>query len=198
MANKPSDDDILTGPVPAPDAAPSASERAHAKTFGELVDKTLTGRTPPAMSADDRALLEVATVIRAASGNVELSAGKRRSIVEDSLRQAVGGTAATTSGSVVPIARARSRRWAPWAIAGASTLVAVAAVLLFWLRSPVADHASPPETASIPTQWKSRPADALIGPIARKNAGDGDKRIDTIFADRLDGYRERTFAGRKP
>lgn len=196
MANKPSDDDILTGPVPAPDAEPSATERSHAKTFGELVDKTLSGRTPPAMSADDRALLEVATVIRAASGNVELSASKRRSIVEDALRQAVGGTAATTSGSVVPIARARSRRWAPWAVAGASTLVAIAAVLLFWLRSPQEPPVAP-ETAAIPTQWKSRPADPLIGPIARKNAGDGDKRIDTIFADRLDGYRERTFARRK-
>ncbi len=199
MANKPSDDDILTGPVPAPDAEPSSTERAHAKTFGELVEKTLSGRTPPAMSADDRALLEVATVIRATSGNVELSNSKRRSIVEDALRQAVGGTSATTSGSVVPIARARSRRWAPWAIAGASTLVAVAAVLLFWLRSP-SPHGQPisPATASVPTQWKSRPADPLIGPIARKNAGDAYSRIDTIFADRLDGYRERTFARRNP
>jgi hypothetical protein len=195
MANKPSDDDILTGPVPAPDAAASASERAHAKSFGELIDKTLTGRTPPAVSADDRALLEVATVIRATSGNVELSASKRRSIVEDALRQAVGGTSATTSGSVVPIERARSRRWAPWAIAGASTLVAVAAVLLFWLRAP---QEAPVGPERIPTAWKSRPADPLIGPIARKNAGDAYSRIDTIFADRLDGYRERTLARRNP
>src|SRR5438105_139734 len=49
------DDDFLAGPVPEPDAEPSATERAHARTFGELVDKTLAGRTPPAMSADDRA-----------------------------------------------------------------------------------------------------------------------------------------------
>ena len=83
------DDDILTGPVPEPEVEASTSERMRARSFGELVDKTLTGRTPPAMSADDRALLEVATVIRAASGNVELAAAKRRSIVEDALRAAL-------------------------------------------------------------------------------------------------------------
>jgi hypothetical protein len=200
MASEPTDDDdILTGAVPAPDAEPSPAERAHARTFAELVDKTLAGRaTPPAMSADDRALLEVATVIRAASGKVELGADKQRSIVEDALRQAIGGGGAKTSGSVVPIARGRARRWAPWAIAGASALVAAAAVLLFWLRGPERTHA--PETAAaIPSRWTSRPADPLIGPIARERAGDASTRIDTIFADRLDGYRERTLArGRKP
>src|SRR5690349_13999361 len=129
------DDDILTGPVPAPDADATPSERARAKTFADLVDKTLAGRTPPAMSADDRALLEVATVIRAASGKAELPAAKRRSLVEDALRQAVGGVGSPASGIVVPIERAR-RRWVPWAIAGASALVAVAAILLLWLRGP--------------------------------------------------------------
>jgi hypothetical protein len=51
------DDDILTAPVPAPDDEAAASERAHAKTFAELVDKALVGRAPAAMSADNRALL---------------------------------------------------------------------------------------------------------------------------------------------
>jgi len=198
MAKPTDDDDILTGPVPAPDAEATGSERAHAKTFADLVDKTLTGRTPPAMSADDRALLEVATVIRATAGTLELSASKRRSIVEDALRQAVGGTTSSTSGAVVPIARARSRRWAPWAIAGGSMLVAAAAVLLFWLRTPERVAPESAEAAHIPTAWTSRPADPLIGPIAREHVGDASTRIDTIFADRLDGYRERTLARRKP
>src|SRR6185312_8206844 len=108
------DNDFLTGPVPEPDAEPTAAERAHAKTFADLVDKTLAGRTPPAMSADDRALLEVATVIRAASGKVSLPEPTQRSIVEGALRQAVGGAGAK---DVVPITRGRVRRWAPWAIA---------------------------------------------------------------------------------
>lgn len=190
------DDDILTGPVPLPDAEPTPSERSHAKTFADLVDKTLAGRTPPAMSADDRALLEVATVIRAASGNAELAAAKRRSLVEDALRQAVGGAGAGTSGSVVPISRAR-RRWVPWTIAGASSLVAAAAVLVLWMRGTPAPATH--EIATTPMSQRSRSADALIGPIPRERAGDASTRIDAIYADRLDGYRELQLArGRKP
>jgi len=195
---KTDDDDILTGPVPAPDAEATGSERAHAKTFADLVDKTLTGRTPPAMSADDRALLEVATVIRATAGSIELSASKRRSIVEDALRQAVGGASTSTSGSVVPIARGRNRRWAPWALAGGSMLVAAAAILLFWLRTPERALPETAHAAPVPTTWTSRPADPLIGPIAREHVGDASTGFDTVFADRLEGYRERTLARGKP
>lgn len=193
------DDDILTGPVPKPEAEATQSERMKAKTFGELVDKTLAGRTPPAMSADDRALLEVATVIRAASGNVELPAARRRSLVEDALRQAIGDKAPQATGSAVPITRGRARRWAPWVIAGGSTLVAAAAIVTLWLRAPVEKPPVVQQQASVPTEWKSRPTDPLFGPIARESAGDATTRIDAIFADRLDGYRERRLArGRKP
>jgi hypothetical protein len=101
------DDDFLTT-VPEPDAEPTTAERAHARTFADLVDKTLSGRTPPRII----------------------------------------------------------------------TRTAPAAQLL-------------PET------WTSRPADPLIGPI-KKNVGDASARIDTIFADRLDGYRELRLRGRKP
>ncbi|HTR51529.1 MAG TPA: hypothetical protein VMJ10_12525 [Kofleriaceae bacterium] len=193
------DDDYLAGPVPEPDAEPSAAERAHAKTFAELVDKTLAGRMPAAMSADDRALVEVATVIRAASGEVELPVARRRAVVEDALRQAVGGAgAATTAGAIVTLPR---RRWAPWAVAGASSLVAAAALAVLWLRAPrVAEEVAPPppEVRATPASWRSRPADPLVGRIQRDHAGDAATRIDTIFADRLDGYRERRLVGGKP
>jgi len=194
------DDDILTGPVPAPDAEATPTERAQAKTFADIVDKTLAGRTPPAMSAEDRSLLEVATVIRAATGKAELSATKRRSLVEDALRQAVGGAGTAVTSGVTPISRAR-RRWVPWAIAGASALVAAAALLLLWFRTPHSTVQHDPGVAKIdiPTHWKKRPADPLIGPISREHAGDAATRIDAIYADRLDGYRERTLArGRTP
>jgi len=194
------DDDYLAGPVPEPDAEPSAAERAHAKTFAELVDKTLAGRMPAAMSADDRALVEVATVIRAASGEVELPAASRRAAVEDALRQAIGaGGAASSTGVIARLPRAR--RWAPWAIAGASSLVAAAALAVLWLRTPsVVEHVAPasPEAHAVPASWRSRPADALVGRIQRDHAGDAATRIDTIFADRLDGYRERRLVGGKP
>jgi len=189
------DDDILSAPIPEPDDEATASERTRAKTFAELVDKTLSGRTPPAMSADDRALLEVATVIRAAHGGVELAATKQKTVIEDALRQAIGahGKTAGSSLSTTPIARARAKRWAPWIVAGASTLVAAAALLMLWLRT-AQPHDNRPTTAQVPSTWRSRPADPLIGPIARERAGDASARIDYIFADRLDGYRERRLS----
>lgn len=191
------DDDILTSPVPEPDAEATPSERAHAKTFADIVDKSLTGRAPAAMSADDRALLEVATVIRATHGGAELSSSKTRSIVEDALARAIGQASggAGASGSVTPIARARAKKWVPWTIAGVSAMVAAAAVLLLWLRAPT-QQVVEVETAQVPASWTSRPADPLIGPIAREHSGDASSRIDYIFADRLDGFRERRLTTR--
>lgn len=189
------DDDILDSPVPAPDAEATPSERMHAKTFADIIDKTIAGKTPAAMSADDRALVEVATVIRAANGQVDLAPEKRRSIVEDALRQAVGGAAATsTLGGPTPISAARKRRWVPWAISAVSTMVAAAAVLVLWLRAP--KHEVVREPARTPVSWTSRPSDPLIGPIAREQAGAASSRIDYIFADRLDGFRERRLSPR--
>jgi hypothetical protein len=183
--------------IPDPEAEPTPAELAHARRFAELVDKTLSGRTPPAMSADDRALLEVATVIRATHGGVELAPSRRRSVVEEALRQAIGAPPAI-GGSVAPIARARARRWAPWIVAGSTTLVAAAAIAMLWLRVPVGGGAGggagEARRTVVPEEWTSRPADALVGPIARDHAGDASSRIDTIFADRLDGFRSRRLA----
>lgn len=202
MAKPPMDDDerddLLAGPVPNPDDEPTAAERAHAKTFAELVDKTLAGRTPPAMTTDDRALIEVATVIRAASGNVELAQPRRRALIEDALRQAVGARSFGTSGTMTAVRGIRSaRRWAsaPWMVAGASMAVAAAAVVL-WLRTPQRVIVGTPVPSLSETE-RSRPADAVVGPIAREHAGDAATRIDAIFADRLDGYRDLRF-GRTP
>jgi len=190
------DDDTLTGSVPEPDAEPTPAELAHARRFAELIDKTLTGRPPPAISADDRALLEVATVIRATHGQLALAPDRQHAVVEDALRQAIGARPAGGS-AATPLARARAaRRWAPWLVAGASTLVAAAALLVLWLRPPGSPAGAPIGRAAVPVEWMSRPADALIGPIARDHAGDAGARIDAIFADRLDGFRARRLARR--
>lgn len=194
------DDEQLDAPVPEPLDEASPSERVRAKAFADIVDKAITGRAPAVMSADDRALLEVATVIRAASGQAELPAQKQRSIVEDALRQAIGasaGGAAAPLGvgpAVVPIGSAR-KKWLPWVLTGASTAVAAAAMLVLWLRAPET-RVVHETTAQVPTSWTSRPADPLIGPIARENAGDASARIDYLFADRLEGYRDRRLSAR--
>jgi len=189
------DDDTLTGSVPDPEAEPTPAELAHARRFAELVDKTVAGRTPPAMSADDRALLEVTTVIRATRGQLELAPARRSALVEDALRQAIGA-GPSPGGSVTPLARVPARRWTPWAIAGASTLVAAAALLALWLRPAELSHTAALARPPVPVEWTSRSADALIGPIARDRAGDAGARIDAIFADRLDGFRARRLAPR--
>nr|HEX4318711.1 hypothetical protein [Kofleriaceae bacterium] len=187
-------DDMLDGPIPDVDAEPTAAERAHARAFADLVDKTLAGRTPPAMSADDRALLEVATVIRAASGQVELATSKQRSLVEGALAQAIGGRSPAASlGGAIPIAVAARRRWLPWTVAGASTAVAAAAVIALWLG--VGARREPPAAAQHRAVATVRSPDELIGPIAREQAGDASDRVDELFADRLDGYRAELYGG---
>jgi len=191
------DDDTLTGAVPEPDTEPTAAELAHARRFAELVDNSLSGRTPPAIAAGDRALLEVATVIRATHGRVELAPGPRRAAVEHALRAALGGSGAL-GGSAPPLEHARPRAWrrGAWLATGASTLVAAAAIAVLWLRGPRMAAAPAPRAAPIPAEWTSRSADALVGPIARDHAGDASARLDTIFADRLDGFRARQLARR--
>jgi hypothetical protein len=91
---------------------------------------------------------------------------------------------------VTPITAAR-KRWVPWAIATGSSIVAAAAIAMLWLRAP---QQAPMAAAATPATWTSRPADSLIGPIERERAGDASARIDTIFADRMDGYRERRLS----
>ncbi len=223
---KTDDDDFLTGDVPDPDAEPTAAELAHAKAFADLVDKTLaSGRMPPAMSTDDRALLEVATVIRATHGALPLAPSKQRSVVEDALRLAIGGGNAATSLSGAPVIPIK-RRWLPWAVASATSLVAAAAIVLLVIRKPQVPVLPNAPTASIPLEWKSRPTDALIGQIssecevarlarpptapalhssdlgpaiecAKEATVKTSARIDTIFSDRLAGYRDRRFGGKR-
>ena len=194
MRSNDDDDDLMLGAVPGPDDEPTAAERAHARTFGELVDKTLIGQTPVAMSADDRALLDIASVICATAGGLPLAASKQRSIVEDALARAIGGGGPAESpiANVIPLAG--RRRFVPWVIAGASTLVAAAAIVVLVVRGPRVVHDG---VARVPTEQRSRPTDSLIGPIARAHDGDASVRIDTIFADRLDGFRDRTLGGIK-
>jgi hypothetical protein len=210
-------EDDTPSPIPAPDAVADGAEKARARAFGDLIDKVIAGKAPAAVPAEERALLEVATVIRAATRPVDLGGAKTRSIVESALATAIerkggGGAPAGLSdpsvprfgpGGVVPIGQARAKRLAPWIIAGVTSLVAAAAIALLLMR-PVAPAQPPaPSTAQrapLDPHLRSRPADPLIGVIAHapslKDAGGATVlRIDTIYADRLAGYRERTLSG---
>jgi hypothetical protein len=185
MATQADDDDPFTAPVPEPEVEPTASELAHARRFAELVDKTSAGRTLPAIAADHRALIEVATVIRATHGTAWLAPSRLDAAVEHALR-AASPAARAPEAPVAPPRRSAGRT--PWLVSAASAVVAAAAIAL-WLHAPSA----PPRTAGAPppAEWTSRPADPLVGPIARDHAGDAEARIDALFADRLDGFRTR-------
>jgi len=104
-------------------------------------------------------------------------------------------SAAASSTDLVTVRRKRADRVLrnlPWAVA---SLAAAAAVILFVTR-PAVDHAAR-ETPARPLRLgvanTSRPADSLIGIIARKDAGLASERLDVLFADRMDGYRDLTL-----
>lgn len=212
------DADLLEGDVPDDDAPPSPAELAHAASFAALLDKAEHGRIPPALSADERALLEVATVLRAATGRVELSEAAHRAAVEHALAAAVepprrkvarpsDRTSDRTSERTSERTSARpetarsagarltrqgpTQRWLPWTLAGTTALAAAAAITL-WLRPPrtLVVQAVP---RALPAHWTSRPADAVVGEIARESAGAAASRIDAIYSDRLEGYRAVTM-----
>lgn len=206
-------DDETPASVPAPDAAADGAEKARARAFGDLIDKVIAGKAPAAVPADERALLEVATVIRAATRPVDLGAAKTRSVVESALAMAIerksgGGTRLTDPSvpvpGVVPIGRARAKKLAPWILAGVTSAVAVAAIALLLLRpaqKAVDAPNAPVAAAPLPEHQRSRPADPLIGIIASAPSLDDAgaatvQRIDTIYADRLAGYRERRLSGK--
>ena len=202
------DDELDPHPVPDPDAEPTAAEKSRARAFSDLVDKVVAGRPPAAMSAEDRALVEVATVIRASQGLVELPEQRKASLIEDALRRAVDGPrgreteppASQPAGGgahhdELAQRRARAPR-APWIVAGLASVVAAAAVLMMVVRAPRTTPApAEPAPVATPEHHRSRPADALVGVIPQERAGDAAARIDAIFADRLDGYRELAFGG---
>ena len=101
--------------------------------------------------------------------------------------------------SATDLVRARRRRAdrvlrnLPWAVA---SLAAAAAVVLFISRpiEPVAPQARVVERPlRLGVANTSRPADPLIGIIARPDAGRASERLDVLFADRMDGYRDLTL-----
>jgi hypothetical protein len=205
------DDDTPTH-LPAPDDVAEGAEKARARAFGDLVDKVMAGRPPAAVPAEERALLEVATVIRAATRPVELGTARAASLVEAALATAIerkgGGRAGGLSDpslsvpGVVPIGRSRARRAAPWILAGVTSVVAAAAVVALLVRpAPRGEAGGAVATTTPPAaHLRSRPADPLIGVIARAPGLDDASgatvlRIDTIYADRLSGFRERTLSG---
>jgi hypothetical protein len=212
-------DDRHKDQVPEPDAPATTAEKARADGFGRLMDKLLAGDAlPPAMDSDDRALVEVATMVMAGSREVELAAERRRALIDQALERAVLGKSPArvaeppaagpkkpgvrqdSSSEVVSLDSRREGKLVhvlPWAVA---SIAAAAAILLFVTRPsapPVAsDQAPPPAAMELETFHRSRPADPLIGQIAPEASAEASARLDTIYSDRMAGYRDLMFRRR--
>ena len=183
------DDDTLP-----PDAPETPAERARASAFASLVDGLVADEPPPpALGADDRALLETATAVRAGAGrSFALAPGRASSLIDDALARATGAPGAGGAFAEAPVSSPRWRRAAPWAVA----TVAAAAAQLLALRGPVVEPgATPAPQAELPASVQSRPADGLVGIIPRERADAASARLDAIYADRMAGYRSLTLGG---
>jgi hypothetical protein len=213
-----SGDDRDSDQIPEPDAPANAAEKARADGFGRLVDRLLAGDAlPPAMDSDDRALVETATMVLASTRDVELAAERRRALIDRAMERAVLGqqpaaaAAAATTGpkkpGVVPgsdadiaavtgragSSRGRFARALPWTI---TSIAAAAAIALFLTRpeAPVARTES--MEPRLETFHRSRPADPLIGQIRPEQAAHASARLDSIYSDRMAGYRDLMFRRR--
>jgi hypothetical protein len=192
------DDDT---PIPGPDAPVADGEQARAEEFAGLLDGMLDGAPPPpAMDSDSRALLEVANMVVASTHSLELDGAQN--IIDSALEAAITGrkpklVEADSGAAVASLDERRSRigRVLPWAVAVAA---AAAAIFLFVSRPDQRASAPTPTVAVAPDLGiteinRSRPADPLIGQIARESADRASTRLDTIYSDRMAGYRDLRF-----
>ncbi len=187
---------------PGGEAPAEHAEQVRADRFGELVDTLVAGdRLPPAMTSEDRELIGVATMLRVTTGGMSLSSSRASTLVGQAFEAA---TMAREQGenphlpTIAPAERSkgddlatRRRRGLKPALPWLLTVTASAAALMLWYAQPntstVAETSPPPATLKINQQ--SRPADRIVGMIARNDAHLASSRLDVIYADRLEGYR---------
>ncbi|MEZ4400944.1 MAG: hypothetical protein R3B06_13040 [Kofleriaceae bacterium] len=162
--------------TPAEDSPATEAERARARAFADLIDKVVAGRPPAAVSSEDQDLLEVATVIRAATRPAALPARRTEALIEGALATAIerragragpgrrrGGGGADQRRGCATAARA------PWLVAAATSLVAAAALLCgraSYPPLPGRRRRDRHDRRGAPRGARSRPADALVGVIA--------------------------------
>lgn len=206
-----------TPPPETPDTEASPAERNRAEGFGKLIDGLLAGEPiPPAMDSEDRALLETATMVVASTQELRLGDEASRALVDRALEEAVTGRRRSTVPTIPPpegrdidesaaentdvirMPRRRSDRLVralPWVVAS----VAAAAAILLFITRPADLHEPARQAAArrklAPSQ-RSRPADSLVGRIAREDAARASNRLDVIYADRLAGFRDLRLSGR--
>lgn len=73
----------------SPDEPASPAESAQAASFATLIDQLVAdGRLPPAMTSDERALVDVAAMVRASVRDVDLEPARRDVLIDEALATA--------------------------------------------------------------------------------------------------------------
>ena len=202
-----------------------AEEQARAASLARLIDRLSAGEPPPpAMPAEERLLLDTAAMIRAAHVAQPLQPRQVNAIVADALAEPgelprrvsrliqfpgarQGGEATQGAAGAEPAGRASVSgidlrpRSARIKVAVGGLVLAMAAALALWLwsgrRGPGgAGGGGGVAAAGLPSKLVSRSAGPLLGgPIASVEAAEARARLDLVYADRMNGYRELVFRG---
>ena len=159
--------------VEADEPEPTEQELREARALGDSLDRVLSGDKPQ----DE--LSATALLVQASAPNLHLEPRRRDALVNQALTEAG------------QLRRTRTmRRIAPVVVALAASFLLVITGLLFTLptrqgEAPAASTAAPQVVSA---QTLSRPSNDLVGHAFKDRAG-ASRRLDTVFADRMRGYR---------
>jgi hypothetical protein len=103
MSSNDRQDDQTPPHDPLPEAQADAREQAQAASFAALLDRLTSGHAlPPAMTAEERALVETAGMVRASARPVALAQERQRALIDAVLGAAPMHGAARESGAAEP------------------------------------------------------------------------------------------------
>lgn len=151
-----------------PDAPADARERARAASFAALVDGLVAGQAlPPAMTSDERALVETAGMVRASARPVGLAAERQRALIDSVLVSVLSSGLSSGENSGLGSASESGRGSA--GARGRSAAVDAKPVLAAAER-PQAGRPAPAEVpANLPANVPANVI-AMSGPRARRSA----------------------------
>ena len=164
---------------------PSEEELREARALGDSLDRVLAGDRP----RDE--LSAAALMVQASVNEQPLEQRRRDHLVEQALDEAGARRRARTMRRVVPVVVA---------LAASVLLVVTGGLLSLTRQGEVPPAASSPAmpgaaSASVSVQTLSRPSDDLMGRPFKDRAG-ASRRLDTVFSDRMRGYRMVMLAER--
>ena len=166
------DDKTLWSDTDEPE--PTEEELNAARALGDSLDRVLAPGSRRSAPHDE--LSATALLVQASARTLPLEQRRRDALVEQAITEAGQRR------------RARRLRWvAPAVVALAASFLLVISGLLYTAgqQMPESPVASP---GAVSRQTLSRPSDDLMGRPFKDRAG-ASSRLDTVFEDRLRGYR---------